>query len=84
MFKAKIALVVLTSYHCYKNIKSGSTRFKRNCVVVQSMSLKQCWFDAGPPSATLAQHQTNTGSMSRVRWVRTYKIKQQNLQVSSL
>ena len=25
-------------------------------------TLTQCWFIAGPPSATLAQHQTSTGS----------------------
>ena len=28
--------------------------------------LNQCWFDVGPPSATLAQHQTNIGPTSRV------------------
>ena len=30
--------------------------------------LNLCWFDVGPPSATLDQHQTNTGSTSRVYW----------------
>ena len=27
------------------------------------LKLKQSWFDVGPASATLAQHQTNIGSM---------------------
>ena len=29
-------------------------------------TLSQCWFDVGPASATLAQHQTSTGWTSRV------------------
>ena len=29
-------------------------------------ALTQCWFDVGPPSSTLAQHQTNIESMSHV------------------
>ena len=28
----------------------------------------KCWSSAGPPSATLAQHQTSTGSTLRVCW----------------
>ena len=32
------------------------------------MTLTQCWSDAGPKSATLAQHQTSTGSTPRVCW----------------
>ena len=31
-------------------------------------TLSQRWFDVGPPSATLAQHQTNIGSKCRVCW----------------
>ena len=31
-------------------------------------NLGQCWFDVGPPSTTLAQHQANTGPTSRVCW----------------
>ena len=30
----------------------------------------QCWLIVGPPSATLAQHQTSIGSTCRVCWVR--------------
>ena len=30
--------------------------------------LTQCWFDAGAPAATLAQHQTSTGSTRCVCW----------------
>ena len=33
-------------------------------------TLNQCWFDIGPSSATLAQHQTSIVSMCRVCWVR--------------
>ena len=32
------------------------------------MKLTQCWSNAGPPSATLAQHQTSTGSTPRAYW----------------
>ena len=32
-------------------------------------TLSHCWFNVGPPSTTLAQHWTNNGLMSRVRWV---------------
>ena len=28
----------------------------------------QCWSNAGPPAATLAQHQASTGSTPRVCW----------------
>ena len=31
-------------------------------------TLTQCWSNVGPPSATLAQHQTSTGSKPRVCW----------------
>ena len=31
-------------------------------------TLTRCWSNAGPPSATLAQHQTSTGSTLRVCW----------------
>ena len=31
-------------------------------------TLTQCWFNAGSPSVTLAQHQTSTGSMPCVFW----------------
>ena len=31
-------------------------------------TLTQCWSTAGSQSATLAQHQTSTGSTPRVRW----------------
>ena len=31
-------------------------------------TLTQCWSNAGPPSATVAQHQTSTGSTPRVPW----------------
>ena len=31
-------------------------------------TLTQCWSNAGPLSATLAQHQTSTGSTPRVCW----------------
>ena len=30
--------------------------------------LTQCWSNSCPPSATLAHHQTSTGSMPRVCW----------------
>ena len=30
--------------------------------------LNQCWVDVGPSSTTLAQHQPNTGTTSRVYW----------------
>ena len=36
-------------------------------------SLTRCYSKSGPPSATLAQHQTNSGSMSRVCWVRVWQ-----------
>ena len=32
-------------------------------------TLKQCWFDVGPTSSTLAQYQTNIVLMCRVCWV---------------
>ena len=31
-------------------------------------TLNHCWFDVGPASATLGQHQTNIGSTYRVHW----------------
>ena len=31
-------------------------------------TLTQCWSNAGPPSEMLVQHQTSTGSTSRVCW----------------
>ena len=31
-------------------------------------SLAYCWINVGPPSATLAQHQTSIGSMARAGW----------------
>ena len=31
-------------------------------------TLTQCWSNSGPPSATLAQHKTSTGSTPRVCW----------------
>ena len=31
-------------------------------------TLPHCWFDVGPPSAILVQHQTNNGATSRVCW----------------
>ena len=31
-------------------------------------TLTQCWSNAGPLSATLAQHQTSTGSTPRASW----------------
>ena len=31
--------------------------------------LNHCWFDVGPTSQTVAQHQTNIGSTSPVCWV---------------
>ena len=34
-------------------------------------TLKQCWFNVGPPSATLAQHEPHIGSMSRACCART-------------
>ena len=36
---------------------------------VKHETLTQCWANFGPPSATLAQHQTSTGSTLRVCWV---------------
>ena len=32
------------------------------------MTSTKCWSNSGPPSATLAQHQTSTGSTPRVCW----------------
>ena len=32
-------------------------------------TLTHCWLNDGPPSATMAQHWTNSGSKSRVFWV---------------
>ena len=32
-------------------------------------TLNQCWFDVGPSSPTLGQHQINIGSTSRVCWM---------------
>ena len=37
-------------------------------------TLTRCWFDAGPPSATLEQHQTNIGSTRRAGWVAMIRI----------
>ena len=37
--------------------------------IFSNTSLTQCWCNASPLSATLAQHQTSTGSMSSVCWV---------------
>ena len=31
-------------------------------------TLTQCWSNAGPPCATLAQHETSTGSTPRICW----------------
>ena len=36
---------------------------------VKHETLTQCWANVGTPSATLAQHQTSTGSTLRVCWV---------------
>ena len=36
-------------------------------------TLIQCWFNAGQPSATLAQHQTSTGSTPRVCWAACWR-----------
>ena len=40
------------------------------------MALNQCWFDAGPPSATMAQHQINICSRPRVRleWIMMFDV----------
>ena len=35
----------------------------------------QCWSNSGPPTATLAQHKTSTGSMPRVCWLRVWQCK---------
>ena len=35
-------------------------------------TMTQCWFDVGPSSTTLAQHQTNIGSTSRACWAWTW------------
>ena len=37
--------------------------------IFSNTSLTQCWCNASPLSAMLAQHQTSTGSMSSVCWV---------------
>ena len=34
----------------------------------ENTTLTQCWSNVGPPSATLAQHKTSTGSTPRVCW----------------
>ena len=50
-------------------------------------TLTQCWYNVDPPSATLAQHCTNIGFMSRVCWyvTSTYaKVNRSNLVIASL
>ena len=41
--------------------------------------LTQCWSDAGPPSATLYQHQTSTGSTPHVCWAAFNLVKAKHL-----
>ena len=41
--------------------------------------MTQCWNDAGPQSATLAQHQTSTGSTPRVYWVERSPVNTKHL-----
>ena len=41
-------------------------RFPKTWVWQSQQTLTRCWYNVGPPSATLAQHCTNIGWMSRV------------------
>ena len=43
------------------------------------MTLTKCWSNAGPPSVTLAQHQTSTGSTSCVCWAAFNPVKKKHL-----
>ena len=57
---------------------SGRNPKENRCLNVRPMgipgepdTLKQCWFNVGPPSATLAQLKANIVSLCRVCWDRT-------------
>ena len=62
-----MAFVVNVNKRC---IKPNLFRFgaKHLSTFPANKKLTQCWSNAGPLSATLAQHQTSTGSTPRVCW----------------
>ena len=59
---------ILIAKNCTSRVESKNVESAN-----QHEALSHCWFDAGPPSTTLAQHQSNSGSTSRVRRVRKMK-----------
>ena len=48
---------------------------KHLSTLLTKAALTQCWSKAGPPSATLAQHQTSTGLTPRVCWAAFNPVK---------
>ena len=79
-----IPVHVCIKYVCPLTERSGhvalplSAQFVRSACVcaltpiaqaVKHETMIQCWANADPPSATLAWHQTSTGSTLRVCWV---------------
>ena len=55
----------------YYSVLSPTPMCEKHCglsTIPANTTLTQCWSNAGPQSATLAQHQTSTGAAARVCW----------------
>ena len=65
--------------NCWSQIKQPCiifTHLKLRCMSPwQHQTMSQYWFNVGPPSATLVQHQSSIGSMSGVSWDTLKKIQ---------